>query len=133
MEFAKGQLLELDWTSVRLVKLPGQWRGLWVFSAVNVGGDLKDVSVMMEPGAPGLPDYVRLMAPGILHLVSLKSFKRRTEALLASRPKSQGQTVSDAAYENAKRDGLGNLVHGPWRGMTGMAAPSPAPFPHQAE
>lgn len=132
-EFAAGQNLEVDEAGPVLVRFPGQWRGLWVFNAVNVGGDLKELSVMMEPGGWGWPNHVRLMSPGIVRRVSLVPFQRRTEALLASRPKSQGQVVSDAAFENAKRDGLGPLVHGPWQGMTGMAAPSPAPFPHQAE
>jgi muconolactone delta-isomerase len=130
-EFAASQNLELDGPSIRLVRFPGAWRGLWVFDAVNPGGDFKELAVMMEPASE--QNAVRLMSPGIVRLVSLVPFQRRTEALLASRPKGQGQTVSDAAYENAKRDGLGSLVHGPWRGMTGMAAPSSAPVPHQAE
>lgn len=130
-EFAQSQNLELDTPSIRLVRFPGAWRGLWLFDAVNPGGDLKELAVMMEPDPA--QNAVRLMSPGIVQRVSLVPFQRRTEALLASRPKSQGQVVSDAAYENAKRDGFGNLVRGPWRqGMTGTETPL-APFPHQAE
>jgi len=112
-EFAASLNLELDGQSAQLLRLPGAWRGLWIFTAVNVGGDFKELAVMMEPSAPEDPREVRLMSPGIVRRVSLEPFKARVSEALAAQPKSQGQTVSDACYANWQRDG--------------------APFPFQSE
>jgi len=137
VEFAEGMNLEVDLESADLVRFPGAWRGLWVFNAVDVGGYLKQVSVMMEPGT--VPNEVRLMSPGIVRRVNLDDFKARVGAAIASRPKSQGQTVSDACYENWKAEKAGREAFSAVVGCTGAPAPQPEnwpagrPFPHQAE
>jgi hypothetical protein len=139
VEFAEGQNLEVDLDSADLVRFPGEWRGLWVFNAVSVAGDLKQVSVMMEPSAKEGAREVRLMSPGIVRRVSLDGFKARVSKALAARPKSQGQTVSDTAYANWKAERGEREAFAAVVGCTGAPAPQPEnwpagrPFPHQAE
>lgn len=138
-EFAASQNLELDGQSAYLVRFPVAWRGLWVFNAVSVAGDLKQVSVMMEPSAKEGAREVRLMSPGIVRRVSLDGFKARVSKALAARPKSQGQTVSDAAYDNWKSERGEREAFAAVVCCTGAPAPQPEnwpagrPFPHQAE
>jgi len=138
-EFGASQNLEVDLKSGRLVQLPGEWRGLWLFDAVNVGGDFKKLGVMMEPSAKEGAREVRLMSPGILRRVCLEPFQARVAKALAEQPKSQGQTVSDACFANwkaaqAEREAFAAVVVG-----TGAPVPQPEnwpagrPFPHQSE
>ena len=161
VEFAEGQNLDVDVQSAELVRFPGAWRGLWLFNAVNVAGGLRQVSVMMEPSAKTDAREVRLMSPGIVRRVSLDGFKARVSKALAALPKSQGQTVSDAAYANwqrrqsprvsegydaqadyqaeARADAADREAFASVVGCTGAPVAQPEnwpagrPFPHQAE
>lgn len=116
-QFAASMNAEVDAEGAHFIPLPGAWRGLWIFRTVNVSGETKEMSVMQEPLVSGLG--VRLMSPGIVRYVSLAAFKERIQDLVRSREKSQGQVVSEAAYENAHQPGgllYGNLAKGPWKG-----------------
>lgn len=138
-EFGASQNLEVDVRSAQLVKFPGQWRGLWIFNAVNVAGDFKELAVMMEPSGPDGAREVRLMSPGILRRVCLAPFRARVADALAKQPKSQGQFVSDVCYANWKREQGEREAFAAVMGGTGAPVaqlenwPAGRPFPHQAE
>jgi hypothetical protein len=98
VQFGDSLDLTVDIASLQFVEWPGAFRGLYLFRAVTLSGEWRQVSVTQELANSG--KRLRLSAPGIVRVVNLGDFRDRVVALVRAREKSQGQVISDACFDN---------------------------------
>jgi hypothetical protein len=101
-KWAKQNDLLVDLNSLNLVPLSkGHWEGL--FDAMTLGREFRQITVDALEDSRGIV-VVRACNMNFCKEVNLRVVLWKVSELRDARPKSQGQTVSDAVYENWKRD-----------------------------
>jgi hypothetical protein len=101
-KWAEQNDLLVDLNSLNLVPLSkGHWEGL--FDAMTLGREFYQITVDALEDSRGIV-VVRACNMNFCKEVNLRVVLWKMAEFRDARPKSQGQTVSDAVYENWKRD-----------------------------